>query len=210
MVIRTATDNLGREVLAGTHTKEWNVAARSITSQKDAKGNSNTFHMIEGPAATVEAYKAAISKPDTHVVFVGHSLRPEGATHETGIQLSNGESYGKEGSWSTKVTPGQTPDSPPSVTFPSTVGMGDTVSASSVALFGCNTYDLTQQYVSTNFTGVQSGKDGVTMTDTLDLMAASWVSAGGGQPGNNASNAAVDNSPHRVDTGSNVESDPAQ
>lgn len=60
----------------------------------------------------------------------------------------------------------------------------------------------------TDFTGVQSGPGG-TMTDTLDLAAAGWVAAGGGQAGVDAANAAIENSSHPLDTGSNVvEEDP--
>jgi RHS repeat-associated protein len=205
VVFRTAIDqNTGKEVLAGTHAKEWSAAEKAITSQKDAKGNLNTFHMVEGTKATVEAYKAAEATADTHVVFVGHSQDgPSGRANA--IVLSNGISSGTEGSQS--VSPGPTADAAPVMS--TTYGSGDPVSASSVALFGCNTSDLANEYAGTNFTGVDSGgPSGATMTDTLDLAAAGWVAAGGGQAGDNAANAAIDNSPYPTDTGSNVEEVP--
>jgi hypothetical protein len=205
IVFRTAVDQqTGKEVLAGTHAKQWSTAEKAITSQKDAKGNFNTFHMVEGPKATVEAYKAAIATPDTHVVFVGHGDVADSG-RGVGIRLSNGDSYGNIGSQSS--APGPTPDAPPIMS--SSMFVGDPVAASSVALFGCDTYDLASQYPDTNFTGVQSGPGG-TMTDTLDLAAAAFVTAGGGQAGTTAANAAIDSSPHKADTGSNVESDSSQ
>jgi RHS repeat-associated protein len=202
VVFRTATDpKTGKEILAGTHSKEWSAAEKAITSQKDAKGTSNTFHMLEGEKATADEYNKAKNTPDTHVVFVGHSLESESGRAQ-GIELSNGASYGKEGSQ--YFTPGAGPDAAPNLV--NTLGVGDPLSASSVALFGCNTYGLSSQYPGTDFTGVQSGPDG-TMIETLDLMAAGWVAAGGGQSGLDNANTAVEKSPHPVDTGTNAEGD---
>jgi hypothetical protein len=81
------------------------------------------------------------------------------------------------------------------------------VSASSVALFGCNTSDLASQYSSTTFTGVQSGSDG-TELQTLDLAAASWVGAGGGQAGDTAAQSVINSSTFSTDQGDKVVTTP--
>jgi len=51
---------------------------------------------------------------------------------------------------------------------------------------------------------VQSTSQG-TYTDTLDLAAVAWLTAGGGQAGIDAANAVIEQSPHPEDTNSNVE-----
>jgi RHS repeat-associated protein len=206
VVFRTALDpKTKNETLAGTHTKEWKAAEKAITGQRDSKGRLNTFTMYEGPGATVERLKTAQSTPDTHVVFVGHSQENPDSGRANAIVMSNGISSGKDGSQS--VTPGPNEDAP--MGFPTTTyGFGDPISASSVALFGCNTYDLASEYPGADFTGVQSGPSG-TMTGTLDLAAAAFVTAGGGQAGANAGNATIENSVDKRDTGSNVATDAA-
>lgn len=131
---------------------------------------------------------------------MGHSQESPNSGRANAIVLSNGISSGNEGSQS--ITPGSTPDSAPNLQ--TRYGVGDQVSAGSVALFGCNPYDLAGQYGGTDFTGVQSGADG-TMLDTLDLQAAAFVNAGGGQPGVNAANTVIDNSQYPEHTGDNTE-----
>jgi hypothetical protein len=84
--------------------------------------------------------------------------------------------------------------------------VGAQISASSVALFACDSYNLASQYDNTNFTGVQSGPNGTDLV-TLDLAAAAWVTAGGGQAGDAAANAVIEKSPFPIDTGDNVESE---
>lgn len=81
------------------------------------------------------------------------------------------------------------------------------ISASSVALFACDSYNLASQYDTTDFTGVQSGPDGTDVV-TLDLMAAAWVTAGGGPAGDAAANNVIEQSPFLIDTGDSVQSEP--
>jgi hypothetical protein len=161
--------------------------------------------MVEGPKATVEAFNKAKDTPDTHVVFVGHSIESD-SNHALGIELSDGASYGKQGS--NYFPAGEGADAPPGMVSTTDTG-GDPLSANSVALFGCNTFDLAPEYSGTNFTGVQSGPDGTNM-ETLDLAAAGWVTAGGGQAGVNAANGAIEGSQDKTDTGDNVESERSQ
>jgi hypothetical protein len=197
-----------RTVTAGTNGAAWSAAEKSITSQKDSHGNYNTFHMVEGNNATVGAFNKALSTPGTHVVFVGHTVHEPGKTTPYGVGLSNGESSGKNGSTTVGMTetPSATPGEPPSLSMSIDATSSASVSASSVALFGCNSYDLASQYSGTDFTGVQSGANG-TEAETLDSAAAAWVGAGGGQAGDTAANGAIDASQYPVDTGDNVESE---
>jgi len=184
-----------RTVTAGFNDKQWANAKRAVESTKDAKGNQNTFHMVEGAKVSVESYNKAIGTPDTNVVFVGHSF--ETKKHEAwSIKLTdeNGFSMGAKGS-------GKTMDSSGTVTDPA---QSNTVSANSVSIFSCNSFDLAPQYTNTEFTGVQSGENG-TMTGTLDSAAAAFVTAGGGDAGASAANAQIEKSDFDVDTGDNVE-----
>jgi hypothetical protein len=189
-----------RTVTTGIHAKEWAAAEKSITSQKDSQGRFNTFHMVEGDKATLGAFNKALSTPDTHVVFVGHGTEDSHNNNAgTGVLLSDGSSQGKNGG-----TIFTEPSSDPtgfSFVFKGTPDVD--ISASSVTLFGCNTYDNAAQYDGTDFTGVQ----GQPNLETVDMMGASWVGAGGGQAGDAAANAAIENSNHPEDTGVNVESD---
>jgi RHS repeat-associated protein len=66
-----------RTVTTGMHSKEWAAAEKSITGSKDSQGRQNTFHMVQGEAATVQAFRNALATPDTHVVFVGHAESPK-------------------------------------------------------------------------------------------------------------------------------------
>jgi RHS repeat-associated protein len=199
VVFRLASDFRGGDAVVGTHAQTWKAVEKTITSQKDSKGNPNTFHMVEGAQATVEAFNKALATPDTHVIFVGHATETnEGTTN--GIRLYDGNSYGNQGSQTDTFS-----TSEDSTISQERLNYNDPgpINASSVDLFACGTESLTSQYDNTDFAGVQSGPGG-TMTDTLDLAAAAFVLAGGGQAGADAANTVIENSPHALDTGSNV------
>jgi RHS repeat-associated protein len=188
---------------AGLHKSEWAAAEKAITGSKDSQGRQNTFHMIEGDKATLGAYNKALSTPDTHVVFVGHGTEDSHNNNAgTGVLLADGTSQGKNGG--TIITAPSNDPTGFSFVFQGTPDVN--VAASSVALFGCNTYDNASQYDGTDFTGVQSGANG-TNIETVDMMGASWVAAGGGQAGDAAANNVLNNSQHPEDTGDNVESE---
>jgi RHS repeat-associated protein len=196
-----------RTVTSGSNTAQWAVAAASVTSQTDARGNLNTFHMVEGGDATIEAYRNALKTPNTHVVFVGHANEGTPNSKETtGVQLENGVTEKTGGSTAYKLVQGPDPTVPSQMT-----GAGSTndpiAAGNSVALFACDSYNLASNYSGTDFTGVQSDSDG-TALDTLDLAAAGFVAAGGGQAGVDAANSTIENSPYPIDTGDNVEEDP--
>jgi RHS repeat-associated protein len=179
-----------RPVTLGMHSKEWTAAEKSITSTKDSKGRTNTFHMVEGGAATVKAYDKAIGTPDTHVVFVGHSVEhTDKSTY--GAMLSNGYSTGKNGS--DIVSNGKVAEHTES----------NTVAASSVAIFSCDSHSLSSQYGNSQFVGTNSGPDGTSL-GALDASGAAFVNAGGGQAGVDAANAAIKNSNLPIDKGDSV------
>jgi RHS repeat-associated protein len=201
IVFRVANTD-GRNLLAGLHDAQWKAAEQAITSQKDAKGNLNTFRMFEGDKATVSEYQKAINNPDAHVVFVGHANEDPNTRQTNGTALNDGVSLGKDGSMTESVRQSSDPEGAPDLRI--SYSISDPVSASSVALFGCDTSVIAGQYSDTNFTGVQSGANGTTL-DTLDFAAIGFVTAGGGQAGVDAANAAIVNSPFPVDTGDDVE-----
>jgi hypothetical protein len=203
-----------RTVTSGTNGAAWAAAGASITSQRDSKGRLNTFHMMEGDAATVSAYRKALGTADTHVIFVGHSAEDDPHSphpNALGVQLNNGDSEGKNGSNEMRMTtsPSANPGEPDNVNLSIASTLSDPIAASSVALFSCNSVQLGSQYDGTDFTGVQSGPFSPgTELETLDQMAADWVSAGGGQAGTNAANWDLANSSYLVDFGGSVQNTP--
>jgi hypothetical protein len=176
-----------------------------IESTRDSKGRANTFHMMEGSDASVENWRKAENTPDAHVEFIGHATyNPNNPDQATGIQLSDGASWGKNGSQIQDFKANANPDAaPPMVTD---YHNADSVSASSVAIFGCNSYDLGSQYPMTTFTGVQGDVD----LNTLEAAGLGLANAQGGQAGNAAANAAIANSPFSGDSGADVETDDSQ
>jgi RHS repeat-associated protein len=188
---------------SGMNAKQWAAAEKAITSSRDSQGRLNTFHM---GALTAEAFNKALSTPDTHVIFVGHSISEHEGGTPWGITLqSSGDTWKTVslGSGGTLHAPDISSLTPFSPTSDGPV----TLRASEVALFACNSYDLASQYAGSEFTGVQSGSDGGTDISTIDLMAADWLTAGGGQAGVNAANADINASVYPTDTGDNVESE---
>jgi RHS repeat-associated protein len=111
-----------RTVTSGWNAEQWAAAEKSITSQKDASGNLNTFHMVQGGDATVEAYRNALKTPNTHVVFVGHANEGIANSKETtGVQLENGVTEKGGGSAIVTVKQGPDPSVAPEMNISSTI-----------------------------------------------------------------------------------------
>jgi hypothetical protein len=189
---------LGKDIMAGTDAKKWAAVKARIESTTDAKGRPNTFHMMEGSegpnAANLANWKKAINTPDAHVTGMLHTGFDDSG--KKGILLSDGMSFGQNGSQTVNVDP----NSPNLFT----ISGADPVSASSISLFGCDTYGLEFQYAGLDFTGVQGTID----MSTAEAMGLASVDAMGDQSGADAANAAIDNSQSDMDTGSNVVHDP--
>ncbi len=92
------------------NTGNWKAAEAAV------KAHGDTFTMLSGDKATVAAWNKAISKPDTHAIFVGHTshdMNADGSIGKTnGIVLNDGRSAGQVGSESYKMTPGANPGDP--------------------------------------------------------------------------------------------------
>ena len=154
------------------NTGNWKAAEAAV------KAHGDTFTMLSGDKATVAAWNKAISTPDTHAIFVGHTthdMNPDNSIGKTNaIMLNDGRSAGQVGSESFKMTPGANPGDPPSITGGQTVG-GPQVKADTVALFGCQSNDLEGQYGNTDFFGMNSGADKLSSFEGMDAAAAAFV-----------------------------------
>ena len=196
-----------RTASAGMNGKQWAAAEKSITGQKDSQGRYNTFHMVEGSNVTAAAYNKALGTADTHVVLVGHTISATEGGHPWGAVLSNSGTDTltvSTGSGGTLHWPSISDPAFQSSGF-NPIADGPTgIQASSVAVFGCNSFDLASQYSGTSFTGIQSGADGLTAVPTTDAAAAAWVGAGGGQAGDNAANGVLGASQYPTDAGDSV------
>jgi len=147
---------------------DWSAAASA------AKAHGHTIDIKRGGRATIEAYNQALSNPQSRVVFVGHSSRNPKPPHQrTGIVLDNGRSAGTN---SVRRDIGAVgPDGVANATeapLPAT-----NVSANTVALFGCDTSELSSQYAGAEFVGVDSGPNSETSLEALGPAAAAFVQA---------------------------------
>ena len=83
-------------------------------------------------------------------------------------------------------------------------------SAKEVAIFGCDSQVLADQYASATFIGVDPGQSGGITTGLGSAQGADFLKVGGGQAGVDAANADVLSSQDPRDTGANVELNRAQ
>jgi RHS repeat-associated protein len=143
----------------------WTAATAS------AKANGHTITFFGPKEATIENYNKALGDPNSRVVFVGHTLHDPQTGQVNQIQLGNGNSMGSQfdtqqlnselGSFSLSYVRGET-----------------NVAANSVALFGCNSIQLADQYNQAGlFVGMDSGPDAVSSINFMAAAAAAWVSA---------------------------------
>jgi RHS repeat-associated protein len=141
------------------------AAWKSVMANAEAHGN----HVIPkiGMEADSEAYTQALTTPGAHVVFAGHSVDVDiaGRTFADSVNLPDRD-VGT--ATSTGLDPVNVPD----------------VTASSVAVFACNSIDLSGQYSPATFTGVFSGTDYGTTLTALGSAALAYTSvlATGGTP----------------------------
>lgn len=176
----------------GTHHVSSFVGA--IERLREGANRTHVLMRNDGPnAANVANWKKAENTPDAHVTGVLHTGFEQNGNK--GIELSGGISLGQHGSTQQVIDP----NSSTPMTFPSTAA--DPVSASSISLYGCNSYDLGSDSLGIDFAGVQGNVD----LSTLDAAAQGGANALGGQAGVDADNAAIENSQYPDDTGANVE-----
>jgi RHS repeat-associated protein len=175
---------------------------------KAAQERGDTVHMLKGPDANVKAYNDALNTPGAHVVVVTHTSEknPSGS-----IQLADGVSSGQNGFLSQKENRSADPAQPSTLEI--TTNPADTtipVSASEVAIFGCDSQSLAGQYTDTSFIGVDPGASGGISFWLGGNSAAAFLQAGGGQAGVDAANAQVLKSQDPQDTGASVQLNPPQ
>jgi RHS repeat-associated protein len=157
-----------------TSNANWDAARAAVL-----KNPANTFTMLTGEKATVEAWQKATTTPGTHAIFVGHTSHeenPNGSIGKTSaVVLNDGRSSGQQGSEKYTVTPGPHPGDPPSVSGgPSSPG--PETKADTVAIFGCQSSGLSGQYGgAANFVGMDSGKDSLSSLGALDAAGAAFV-----------------------------------
>jgi RHS repeat-associated protein len=158
---------------ATTSNANWDAARAAVL-----KNPANTFTMLTGEKATVEAWQKATSTPGTHATFVGHTSHgenPDGSIGKTNaVVLNDGRSAGQKGSQTITVTPGAKADDPPTLSVKEN-GPGPQTKADTVAVFGCQSSDLSGQYGNANFVGMDSGKDNLSSLGALDAAGAAFV-----------------------------------
>jgi RHS repeat-associated protein len=124
--------------------------------ERAAAACGHTLTIYTDSNATVGAFNTARETSGSHVTYSGHTVTS--ATHVAGsVHLADGDVGAFNSDNSNPATPA-----------------GNTA-ASSLAVFGCNSSDLSSQYGSTTFTGVNSGNDGTTTLENLDLAAQAYV-----------------------------------
>lgn len=147
-------------------TGNWGGVAQSVAS------NGHTMQIYSGGAATIQAYNKALSDPKSRVVFVGHTRHDPTTNVTNSLQLANGDSRGTA---STSQTFDMSTDPP---TLGAKINQNTTVSANSVAVFGCDSISLSSQYTDAGlFVAMDSGPDHLSSLQAMGMAAASWVTA---------------------------------
>ena len=138
--------------LATENSAAWNAI------QAEAPKSGNTVTIYNGKSATAANYTTALQTPGAHVVDAGHTVdvadqNRGGINKASSVLLSGNMGVG------------------PAAPTDGTQVAVPTVSASSVAIFGCNSTDLAKQYNGTTFTGTSP----TTNTRAEDAGAASYT-----------------------------------
>ena len=124
----------------------WSSAWKQVAANALAHGNHVT-PLVGDEKATRQAYVNALKTPDAMVVFVGHTLDVMsdslGRNQAQSVYFPDSETVGK-------VHDGIAPNSP----------TPDNIAAQNVAVFGCNSADLADQYSSTDFVGAMGTVSG--------------------------------------------------
>ena len=165
---------------------------------KAAEARGDHVHMLKGKDATVQAFNKALKTKDAHVLAITHA-GPDPKGNAGGIELSNGISSGSWGSEYKSTTKN-------TLTVTSTDSFE--IAAREVAIIGCNSQVLAEQYSDTTFIGNDPGPSGGISTVLGSAEGADILEAGGGQAGVDAANAEVLNSQDPRDTGSDVQLNP--
>jgi RHS repeat-associated protein len=200
-----------RTVTTGYEPQVWAAVKAQVESTKDSQGRQNTFHMVEGGKATVAAFNKALATPDAHVTFIGHTLDVNNAT--SGLVLYDGISTGRQGGSITKSPLGTNPTAV-DLTGATAVAPSS-ISANSVSLYGCNTFDLAPSespyFAGASFLGVEGEID----LNTGDRAAADGITVStstgpsAGETAADAGNGDILLSNDEGDTGTNIEYDQA-
>jgi RHS repeat-associated protein len=162
-----------------------NATSKSWSDAKIAveKNPSNHVKILNGGEATVKAWNTARTTPGTTAIFVGHTTHEMNGSNigtTNAISLNDGRSAGENGYQSTHVTPAATHGEPPTVTMDSSMVIAPgATQADTVAIFGCQSIDLSSQYGNTNFVGIESGTDKLSSLEASDEAGAAFVAAHG-------------------------------
>jgi RHS repeat-associated protein len=127
---------------------------------------------IDHENTTGKELKGALNS-SSHVIFVGHTVFADAkaAAVKTG-DATVGD--GKTDSQNSIVNPNAPPGLQLQTQWLPAMPVGD-VTAPTVGIFGCDSNQLSGQYSSTTFTGVDSGPDNLTSMNGLDLAAGQYA-----------------------------------
>jgi RHS repeat-associated protein len=137
-----------------------------------AQAYGHTLEVFRGKDATVQNFNAMSMDRDNRVVVVGHTSHLPSADATPGatvsINLSNGRSAGSN-SVTQQVENGNVQEVPNPPTL---------VNADTVALFGCNSIDLSKDFSgASNFVGLSSGTDHLSTFTAMNAAAETFVEA---------------------------------
>jgi RHS repeat-associated protein len=137
-----------------------------------AQAYGHTLEVFRGKDATVQNFNAMSMDRDNRVIVVGHTSHLPNSDGTPGatvsINLSNGRSAGLN-SVTQQVDNGNVHDVPNPPTL---------VNADTVALFGCNSIDLSKDFSgASNFVGLNSGTDHLSTFPAMNAAAEAFVEA---------------------------------
>jgi RHS repeat-associated protein len=139
------------------------VDRKLVTATAEAGGHTVTFY--EGKRFTLENWNKALTANGVRPVFLGHSAVAEGSAEtaqRTSISFLDGRSAGADYLFNAPAT------------MEGRYRLA--VSASTVAIFACNSLHLASQYPTSDFVGVDSGADGRTSVEAMGTAATAYVS----------------------------------
>jgi RHS repeat-associated protein len=142
-------------------------------AQAAAETNGHTFTIYRGADASIQNFNRALGDPNARVVQVGHTSHEANSSVANAAVLANGRSAGQN-----SVQQVQTPTGTPGAVNVTEQPLPQTtINANTVAIFGCNSWDLASQYSSTNFVGLNSGLNNGTTVQAEGAAGAAWVAA---------------------------------
>jgi len=142
-----------------------NWGALAAAARKN--GHTVEIYNVASGNATQANMNAALHSQGTNVLSIGHNVLSPSSFNAIGIMLGNGTFMGQ----------GTGPDNAPMMSF-------SNITASSVTILGCSSFDLGGQFPTTTFTGIQDTTDHMSNSLTDEQAGAAWLTSASSLPAN--------------------------